>query len=273
MRSTAGGLVETDLSEDGVLTIWMTSEETGNALDLAMTEALAVELENVNEIPEARCLLLRSSARHFCAGGNVKDMAGRRDLMAGTTTDIDQRLRAGLHRLPRAMDAIEIPTVAVVNGAAVGAGLDLALMCDLRVASTRAQFAESFLRLGLVSGIGGSWHLARIVGPAKALELTLTSEFVDADRALQLGMATSVVDPADLDGAALDLARALASQPPLATRMAKRLVTTASRCGLEDTLSLAASLQATLLAGDEHHLVVEQFLASRRAPAPHAPRS
>ncbi|GAA5168464.1 MULTISPECIES: enoyl-CoA hydratase-related protein [Amycolatopsis] len=256
-------LVTTDLA-DGVLTITLDAPETGNALDLAMTDALAGALEDAGNTPDAHCVLLRSSGRHFCTGGNVKDMARGADLMAGTTTDIQDRLRLGLHRITHALRNLEVPSVAAVNGAAVGAGFDLALMCDVRIAARSARFAESFLRLGLVSGIGGAWFLTRVVGLAKAMELTLTSEFISAETAAELRIVSRVVDDDRLAAEAADLARTIAAQPPHALRMAKRLVRESAESGLPSALELAAAMQAILLSGDEHRTTVKQFLENRR---------
>ncbi|GHF68099.1 enoyl-CoA hydratase/carnithine racemase [Amycolatopsis bartoniae] len=256
-------LVTTSLA-DGVLTITLDAPHTGNALDIAMTEALAGAIEDVKNTPDAHCVLLRSSGRHFCTGGNVKDMARGADLMAGTTTDIQDRLRLGLHRITRALRDLEVPSVAAVNGAAVGAGFDLALMCDVRIAARSARFAESFLRLGLVSGIGGAWFLARAVGVAKAMELTLTSEFISAETAAELRIVSRVVDDDRLRDEAAELARTIAAQPPRALRMAKRLVRESAETTLPAALELAAAMQAILLSGDEHRTTVKQFLENRR---------
>src|SRR5690606_18977677 len=209
--------------------------DTGNAISTHMAEALALALERANTRPDVHCVLLRSTGRHFCTGGNVKDMERGADLMQGSPADIHSRLKQSLHRITLALRSLQVPSIAAVNGAAVGAGCDLALMCDLRVASDRATFAESFLRLGLVSGIGGAWFLTRLVGKAKALELTLTSEFVDASTALQPGMISRVVSPETLDEMSTALARRIASNPPQALRMAKRLVQDAA----ESTLPIA----------------------------------
>jgi enoyl-CoA hydratase/carnithine racemase len=133
-------------------------------------------------------------------------------------------------------------------------------MCDIRVASTKAVFAESFLRLGLVSGIGGSWFLVRSVGYSKALELTLTSEFIDAEAALGLGIVSKVVPEDKLDIDARSLAKRIAQNPPTALRMAKRLVREAADVSLSTTLEMAASMQAILLCGREHKEAVGRFL-------------
>ncbi|WP_260853874.1 enoyl-CoA hydratase-related protein [Paraburkholderia sp. BCC1886] len=246
--------------ESGVLTLTLNCADNGNALNVAMTEALSDALESINSLSGVACLLLRSSGKHFCTGGNVKDMRDGKDLMEGSVTDVRDRLRNSLHRITRALHDLDIPSVCAVNGAAVGAGCDLALMCDVRVAATKAQFAESFLRLGLVSGIGGAWFLSRIVGPAKALELTLTSEFIDAETAMRIGIVSRVVPDDRLEVEAFALARKIARNPPHAMRMAKRLVRESAHAPLTTALEMAASMQAILLCGDEHKAAVNEFL-------------
>lgn len=136
-------------------------------------------------------------------------------------------------------------------------------MCDVRIAAQSARFAESFLRLGLVSGIGGAWFLTRIVGVAKAMELTLTSEFITAETAHELRIVSRVVPDEDLDQECLALAHTVAANPPQALRMAKRLVRESAESGLPAALEMAASMQAILLCGDEHRSRVQQFLAAR----------
>lgn len=249
--------------DSGVLTLTLNSPSDGNSLNLAMTESLSRALESVNGMADVHCLLIRSSCRHFCTGGNVKDMQRGEDLMAGSVTDVRERLRNELHRITRALDALEVPSICAVNGAAVGAGCDLALMCDIRIAGRSATFAESFLRLGLVSGIGGAWFLTRIVGPSKALELTLTSEFIDAEEAKRLGIVSRVVPDANLAESSFALASEIARKPPQALRMAKRLVRESAGSSLPSALEMAASMQAILLCGNEHKQAVQGFLESQ----------
>jgi enoyl-CoA hydratase/carnithine racemase len=260
----AGSLLESSV-DDGVLTLTLNSPSDGNALNVAMTEALSKALEQINDRRDVHCVLLRSSSAHFCTGGNVKDMQSGSDLMSGSVEEVRDRLHRSLHRITRALSGLDVPSVCAVNGAAVGAGCDLALMCDIRVASTKAVFAESFLRLGLVSGIGGSWFLARIVGYARALELTLTSEFIDAEAALGLGIVSKVVPEDALDIDARSLAKRIAQNPPTALRMAKRLVREAADASLATTLEMAASMQAILLCGREHKEAVGRFLEQQAA--------
>ncbi len=265
MDSVSGALIQKEITEEGILVLSLNDPGTGNALSMAMSQALAEALEQADSQANVHCLVLRSNGKHFCTGGNVKDMESGSDLMQGTVADIEARLKSSLHRITRAFEALRMPSIAAVNGDAVGAGCDISLMCDLRIASDEARFAESFLRLGLVSGIGGAWFLARIVGRSKALELTLTSEFIDAATALDIGLVTRVVRRAELDASVMQLARRIAANPPNALRMAKRLVIEAAQSDLTSALEQAAAMQARLLSGQEHKAVVSRFLANEAA--------
>jgi enoyl-CoA hydratase/carnithine racemase len=137
-----------------------------------------------------------------------------------------------------------VPTIAAVNGPAIGAGLDLACMCDIRVASTAATFAESFVTLGIIPGDGGAWLLQRVVGYAKAAELTFTGEVIRAEEALAIGLVSRVVQPEDLLATARDLAVRIARNPPHALRMAKRLMREAQTARFDSILELSAAFQA-----------------------------
>jgi enoyl-CoA hydratase/carnithine racemase len=263
MHASFGPNVSTSL-EAGVLAIAMSDVETSNALTVGMSAALAEALESVNALREVNCVILKSTAKHFCTGGNVKDMQRGDDLMSGSVEDVQDRLRSCLHRITHAIHGIEVPTIAAVNGLAIGAGFDLSLMCDVRIASEKARFAESFLRLGLISGIGGAWFLASIVGPARALELTLTSEFIDAQTALTYGIVSKVVAAEVLDAEAHRMASQIASMPPRALRLAKRLVRESSSSSLAASLEMAGATQAILLCGREHKDAVTKFLSESK---------
>jgi 2-(1,2-epoxy-1,2-dihydrophenyl)acetyl-CoA isomerase len=263
MNESTAALIRTNRN-GSVLNVELDSPENGNAMTVAMTLQLAQTIEAAGADASIHCVVLRSTGKHFCTGGNVKDMQAGADLMQGSVAEVESRLRSTLHRLTQAIRALEIPVIASVNGAAIGAGCDLALMCDVRIASERAQFAESFLRLGLISGIGGAWFLTRLVGPAKAMEMTLTSEFIGAEDALTHGLVSRVVSTDALRSETDRLATRIAAAPPTALRMAKRLVRESADSSLPGALQMAAAMQAILLCGAEHRQAVESFLASRR---------
>jgi enoyl-CoA hydratase/carnithine racemase len=190
-------------------------------------------------------------------------MRDREHHFAGNPAEMRQSYDGGVQRLARAFFALDVPVVAAVNGPAIGAGLDLALMCDIRIASEAAVFAESFIRLGLVSAAGGSWLLQRVAGAAAAAELTLTGDEIDARRALELGIVSQVVPGEQLVAAARSIAARIARHPAHAIRMNKRLLRDGGQQSLEATLSLAASMQGLAQHTEDHREAVVATLDKR----------
>jgi len=206
--------------------------------------ALVDHLERVDADTDVRCVVLTGAGSAFSAGGNVRDMEERRGMFGGSPWELRNGYRHGIQQIPLAMARCETPFVAAVNGPAVGAGCDLTLMCDLRIASTRAWFAESFVQLGIIPGDGGAWLLTQAVGPARAAEMALTGDRVDAATALDWGLVSQVVEPDELLDAAHALAARVAKNPPHATRMAKKLLKAAQHQGLTEVLELSSAMQA-----------------------------
>lgn len=209
-----------------------------------MVEALVANLARVDGDTDVRCVVLTGAGKAFSAGGNVRDMEDRQGMFGGSPWELRNGYRHGIQQIPLAMARCETPVVAAVNGPAVGAGCDLTLMCDLRIASTSAWFAESFVQLGIIPGDGGAWLLTQAVGPARAAEMALTGDRVDAATALDWGLVSQVVEPEELLGAAHALAARVAKNPPHATRMAKKLLKASQQQGLTEVLELSATMQA-----------------------------
>lgn len=185
------------------MTITLNDPASRNAIsDLPMIEALLAALSAAEADPLARVILLTGAGPAFSAGGNIKAMGEGQGLVDAVPAITRQNYRNGIQRLPLAFEALELPVVAAVSGPAIGAGCDLALMCDVRIAGRSARFAESFVKLGIVPGDGGAWLLPRTVGFAKASEMALTGDLVDAEEALRIGLVSKVVDDADLIDAA-----------------------------------------------------------------------
>ena len=172
--------------------------------------------------------------------------------------------KSGIQRLPLAFAALEVPVIAAVNGPAIGAGLDLACMCDLRVAGESAKFAESFVKLGIIPGDGGAWLIQRIVGFSKAAELTLTGETIDAAEALRIGLVNQVVPDTDLMDAARKMAARIACNPSFAVRMAKRLIWDAQSMSISQVLEMSAAMQAVAHATKDNAEAVNAFLEKRK---------
>lgn len=164
--------------------------------------------------------------------------------------------------MPLAMEAVDVPVIAAVNGPAIGAGFDLANMADIRLAAESARFGETFLNLGIIPGDGGAWFMQRLIGYQQAFELTLTGRLVEAEEAKALGLVLDVVPDDDLMTSTLTLARRMAAQPPKATRLTKRLMKMAQRMALKDFLELCACFQGMSHNEPEHLEAVQNMLAS-----------
>jgi 2-(1,2-epoxy-1,2-dihydrophenyl)acetyl-CoA isomerase len=242
-----------------VATVTMHRPDARNALDLTMRQELLLALDEIERDDTARVLILTGAGGHFCAGGDVKTM---RD---GTYTAATARERVDmLNRFIVRLVGFPRPTIAMVDGFAVGAGCNLALCCDLVVASERARFGEVFAKIGLVPDGGGTYLLSRVVGLARAKELIFTADIIDAAEALRLGMVNRVVPPADLVTATRALADRIAAGPPLALRMAKELVNRAAASSdLETALNLEALSQSVAITSDDHREGVTAFFEKR----------
>lgn len=252
--------------DGAVATLTLDQPASMNAItDEATVVALCERFEQVQRDTSIRALIITGAGRVFSSGGNIKHMRDRSGMFAGDTIGVRNGYRRAVQRIPRALFELEVPTIAAVNGPAVGAGFDLALMCDLRVASDRATFAESFVRVGIIPGDGGAWFLPRVVGWARANEMALTGETLDAATALEWGLVSRVVAP----DALLDTARALADRvavnAPHALRLTKRLLREAQTLPLGPSLELAAAYQGALHQTEDHAEAVNAMLEKRPA--------
>ncbi|MCP3733482.1 crotonase/enoyl-CoA hydratase family protein [Sphingomonas sp. RP10(2022)] len=212
-----------------------------------------------------RAVVLTGAGKAFCAGGNVKDMATRSGMFAGSPFTLRGAYRTGIQRIPTALYELEVPVVVAINGAAIGAGLDLACMGDVRIAADGATFAESFVKLGIVPGDGGAWLLPRVIGMARATLMTLTGDAIDARTALDYGLVLDVVPPEQLMDAAMAIARRIAANPGHATRLAKRLLREGQDMKLGPLLELSAAYQALAHHTRDHEEAVAAML-EKRAP-------
>jgi enoyl-CoA hydratase/carnithine racemase len=210
-----------------------------------------------------KAVIVTGSGSAFCAGGNVKDMRSRTGIFEGSPYQLRNRYRGGIQQIPLALYELEVPTIAAINGAAIGAGLDLACMCDVRIAAEGAIFAESFVKLGIVPGDGGAWLLPRVIGNARAALMTLTGDAIDSAKALEYGLVSDVVPAADLLDAAKAVAQRIASNPGHALRLTKRLLREGQDMKLGPLLELSAAYQALAHHTEDHEEAVEAFLEKR----------
>lgn len=231
--------------------------------DPAIVEALCEQVAKVNADHSVRAVVLTGAGSAFSAGGNVNDMVDRTGMFGGSPYEIRDGYRNGIQRIPRALYHCEVPVIAAVNGPAVGAGCDLTMMCDMRIASTKAWFAESFVQLGIIPGDGGAWLLTKAIGPTRAAEMALTGDRVKADQALAWGLVNDVVEPDELLDAAMNLAQRVAKNPPHSVRMAKKLLREAQHQSLECLLELSAAMQALAHHTEDHREALTAFKEKR----------
>jgi 2-(1,2-epoxy-1,2-dihydrophenyl)acetyl-CoA isomerase len=258
--------LKADLDE-GVLTLTLNRPEARNAMSTAMTDALARELAAAELDRAVKCVVLTGAGKGFCAGGDVKGMASRGDGGAAQNTidqaihaqRVNQRATAGkLFSMPK-------PTLASLPGAAAGAGLSLALACDLRIMASTAILTTAFARVGFSGDYGGTYFLSKLVGSAKARELYYLSERIGADEALSLGLANWVVGPDELAAKTREIALRLARGPTVAYRYMKENLNRAMAGELDDCLDLEATHHVHCAQTRDHREAAKAFV-ERREP-------
>lgn len=215
--------------------------------------------------PAVRAVVITGAGPAFSSGGSLKAMREDwKDRKPGAA--VREQLRNGVQRLSLALHSLQVPTIAAVNGPAIGGGCDLACLCDVRIASERARFAANFVKLGIVPAIGGAWLLTRILGASRAAEMCLTGDVLDAQAALACGLVSRVVPPDQLMPQAKALAARIAANSGPALRMTKGLLRAADRTDLPTFLDMAAGMQALAMHTDEHEEAVRRFEDRARQP-------
>ena len=248
--------------KDGVAVLTMNRPDRLNALSESMLDAMLEALPRLAADPQVGVIVLTGAGRGFCAGGDVKAMAEGREFAGDTLEERAQVLRSKmeasrwLHEMPK-------PTIAMVRGAAAGAGLSLALACDLRVAGEGAKFGTAFARVGYSGDFGGSYYLTQLVGTAKARELYYTADLIDAKQALTLGLVNRVVPDDRLEEETLALAGRIARGPRVAHRYMKRNLNAAESGTLTDVLDLEAWHHTRTGQTDDHREAAKAFVEKR----------
>ncbi len=245
--------------KDRIATITLNRPDKLNAFTGPMIDAWARALAEAQADDHVHVVVVTGAGRAFCAGGDVARMG------EGQPTALEHKnmLWEHIHRVPKTLETMDKPVIAMVNGLAVGAGMGMCLMCDVRIASDEARFSTGYVRVGLVPGDGDTYFLPRLVGPAKALELLWTADFIDAAEALRLGIVNRVVPAADLREATWAFARQLAEGPQVPIRMIKRLVYQSLRLDLRTHLDLVSSHMAIVRQTADHAEGVAAFKEKR----------
>jgi 2-(1,2-epoxy-1,2-dihydrophenyl)acetyl-CoA isomerase len=255
--------------QDGVATITLNRPERMNAFTPVMIREWAQALEDARLDGDVRAVIVTGAGRGFCAGADLRAESGVAQVARAegraSAADLRNWLRDSVHYVPRQVALLDKPYIAAVNGAAVGAGMDMCSMCDLRIASEEARFAMSYAKVGLVPGDGGCYYLPRIVGLAKALELIWTGDFVDAQEALRIGYVSRVVPTDQLLPATRELAERIAKGPAVALQLAKRLVYRGWNASVEEALEAAGQAMAVVQSTEDAREGPRAF-AEKREP-------
>jgi len=249
--------------KDGIATLTLNRPERLNALGDSLRDDLHDAIVRSSVDPDVRVIVVTGAGKGFCAGGDVKAMNENRE--AGRERPVLEKVAPSRDRTLLAMQDAPQPIIAAVNGAAAGAGMNLALACDIRIASTAARFAQAFVRRGLHPDWGGTYFLPRIVGMAKAAEMIFTGDLIDADEALRLGIVSRVVPPEELMPAVHELARKIATGPPVAIRLARRALYHNAECDLRQALEFETFAQNVCQETEDAREGIRAFV-EKRAP-------
>lgn len=247
--------------ESGVATILLNRPARKNAFTMEMIDAWAKMLEVARTDDAVHVIVLTGAGDGFCSGVDLDSFAQ----LDPTPLNRKKILTDHVHRIALTIEEIDKPVIAGVNGVAVGAGMDMALMCDIRFAAQSARFSEGYIRVGLVPGDGGCYYLPRLVGPAKALELLLTGDFIDATEAARIGIVNRVYPDAELAKETRAFAESLAAGSPIAMRIIKRAVYQSMRSDLRTSLDLISSHVAIVQSTQDFKEAMQSF-RERRTP-------
>lgn len=248
---------------DGIATLLLNRPEKKNAFTDGMLERWPECLVQAQADDDVRVIVVTGAGDAFCSGGDL----GRRTGETAPPAPLErkQRLQSRTHRVALALLDVDKPVIAAVNGAAVGAGMDMALMCDIRVASASARFSEGYIRVGLIPGNGGAYFLPRIVGTAQALELLWTADFVNAEQALAIGLVNHVYADATFREEVAAFARKIAAAPPTQVRLIKRTVYQSLATDLRTSLELVSSHMAIVQTTEDYREAIDAY-KEKRAP-------
>ena len=255
--------------ESGVATITLNRPDKRNALSNELTPALRQMLLTVEADPAVRCVVITGAGRAFCSGGDVSGMGGgssaaSADAARPSLEDAVRKLQIGQETLTLRLFDLAKPTIAALPGAAAGAGMSIALACDLRIAAQSAFVTSAFANVGLSGDYGGSWLLTQLVGVARAKELYFTSRRVGADEGLALGIFNEVVPDDQLMARTQTLAESIAAGPPIALRYMKENLNRAVGADMRTALALEADRMVRCTRTEDHREAVQAFIGKRK---------
>lgn len=243
--------------QESIVIVSLNRPDSLNAIDFVMREELKEAMFSISRDDEVRAVIMRGNGRAFCAGGDVTTM-GLSAPNAGR-----KRLR-NIHLFYKTLMTMDKPVIAAINGYAAGSGLALACACDFRIASKNAKFAAPFINVGLIPDCGALYNLPRLIGIAKAKEVTMLGQAFAAEKALDMGLVNRVVEPEELDAAAMELANDLASRSPIALALNKSIINRSFELDLDSSLDYEAYAQDVCMMSEEHKSAVAAFLEKKQ---------
>jgi len=252
--------------ENWIATLTLNRPDRLNAVIPQMAQELLEVLDEVDKDDEVRVLVLTGAGKGFCAGADVGGMTGGTQPGMGTARNAEEIRRYHsrvVGRICLRLQKLQKPTIAMVNGVAVGGGFDMALACDLRVGSKNARFRNAFVKIGLFPGWGGTWLYPRVMGLGKALEYLFTGDFLGAEEAEKFGVLNKLVPPEDLEKETMVLARKIAQGPPIAIRLMKLQAYKGLGMDMETALEMAAACETITLTSEDHKEGVAAFREKR----------
>lgn len=251
--------------KDYICWVTLNDPDKRNAISLEMVDDLVACLEHFDRERSVRVFVLSGAGRAFSAGGNVKDMQEQKGMFEGPAHELRKRYEYGIQRIPKAIEALNKPIIGMINGAAIGAGCDLAFMCDMRVLCEHSKFGETFSKLGLVPGVGGTYFLSRAVGYAKAMEMFLTGDIYSGKQAFEMGLGNFYTESAELKEFTNNLVKKIAANGPEAIEMTKRVLKSSHLRDLDTQLDMLAAYQSMAQRMNDHFEGVDALLEKRDA--------
>lgn len=245
--------------------LWVTlnNPEQMNAITLLMIDSITSVLKHADFDSNIRVIVLTGAGKSFCAGGDIKAMEEKSGMFKGDSNELRLRYMHGIQQIPRCIEEISTPIIALVNGAAIGAGCDLSMMCDLRVGSNASKFGETFTRMGLVPGDGGTFFLQRVVGYAKAMQMFLTAEIFEGKKAHEFGLLNFLFEDSNILMETEKLAAQIASLAPIAQSMTKKAMKISYLHDLHTSLDTLASFQGITQRTHDHFEALSAFKEKR----------
>jgi enoyl-CoA hydratase/carnithine racemase len=245
--------------------LWVTlnNPDQMNAITTEMVNSLTEVLAHADFDKDIRVVVITGKGKNFCAGGDIKAMEEKSGMFAGDSNELRARYQQGIQRIPQTMEMISVPVIAMVNGAAVGAGCDLAMMCDLRVGGDKTKFAETFTRMGLVPGDGGTFFLQRVVGYSKAMQMFLTAKSFEGKEALDFGLMNFMFVDSSLEAETMKLADTISGLSPVAQKLTKKAMKVSYLHDLQTSLDMLASFQGISQRTADHFEALKSFKEKR----------